>query len=196
MQENLQILTDEELVKRAQSNDKNALEVLLIRYRKVVNSLARNFYLIGGDTEDLAQVGLIAVFKAVESYNGAKTFKTYASVCVKNEILSIIRASKRDKNKPLDNFISLSGDANFDSDKSEIAVACDFDPEAEYINVESEIELNNKIKQSLSKLEYEIFLLYLGGYSYIEISKSVGKEVKAVDNAVQRIRKKIEKLLK
>ena len=196
MQDYLQTLSDEELVALAQANDKLALEVLLTRYRKMVNSFARNFYLSDGDTEDLAQAGLMAVFKAVLSYNGAKSLKVYAKVCVKNEIVSTIRKSKRDKNKPLDNFISLSGDENFEIDKSEIASTTDFDPEAEYINEESKIELDNKIKQSLSKLEYEIFTYYLSGYSYLEIANKIGKEVKAVDNAVQRIKKKIEKILK
>ncbi len=196
MLNSLENLTDEELVALAKQNDKKALEVLLTRYRKVVNSLARNFYLIGGDAEDLAQVGLIAVFKAVESYNGLKPFKVYARVCVKNEILSAIRSSKREKNKPLENFISLSGDGEYDVDKTEIASTSDCDPETEYINSEAETELNEKIKGALSDLEYEIFTLYLGGYAYVEIAKKLGKSVKAVDNAVQRIRKKIVKLLK
>ncbi len=196
MQDYLETLSDEELVYRAQENDKLALETLLIRYRKMVNAFARNFYLSDGDTEDLAQAGLMAVFKAVLSYNGAKSFKVYAKVCVKNEIVSTIRKSKREKNKPLENFVSLSGDENYDVDKSEIASTTEFDPETEYINEESEIELNNKIKDSLSKLEYEIFTYYLSGYSYLEIASKIGKEVKTVDNAVQRIKKKIEKILR
>ncbi len=188
-------VTDEELALKTQSGDDCAVNELLNRYRRVVNGIARKFFVIGGDTEDLAQVGLIAVYNAAGTFKSGMNFKSYAQTCVKNAITSLVRKSNSFKNKPLANYLSLSGE-NIDSFKMELAAPSVQNPEAEVINVESKAELEEKIFGALSALEYEIYGYYLEGYSYQEISQKIGKDAKAVDNAVQRIRKKIIGIIK
>ncbi len=187
-------ISDEELVILAMSEKnvaESALDELLKRYKNVVNSVARGYFLSGGDTDDLVQEGMIGVFKAICSYNGSIAFKPYALKCIKTGILSAIKKSNRDKNKPLNNFTSLSIGDGDDADKSELMRGTDNDPEQEYINKENEKELIAKIKAELSELEFRVLALYLQGFSYDDIAKSTGKNTKSVDNTVQRIRNKL-----
>lgn len=185
-------LNDDRLVEMGKSGDSDAIDCLIQRYRQMILAIARSYFLAGGDTEDLIQEGMLGVFRAIITYkSGKSTFKSYAYVCIKTAILSLIKKSTRDKNKPLNGYISLSGYLDNDADKSEIAGAEIFDPEREYINKEAELELKLKINNLLSKYENKILGLYLQGYSYDEIAKKTNKETKSIDNALQRIRKKI-----
>lgn len=186
-------LSDEELAILAQSKDTEAMEVLIERYKKTVNGIARKFYLIGGDTEDLSQIGLIAVFKAIESFNGNYPFGAYVRTCIKNAVLSAVKSSNREKNKPLNDYVSISGINDEASDKNPVNVCATLDPEEKYIISESEKEFYESIRKLLSRFEYQIFTLYMDGYSYEAISRFIGKDIKSVDNAVQRIRRKIER---
>ena len=184
-------LSDEELALLVQQNNYEACEEILNRYKQHVVSWVRAYFLTCGDSEDLVQEGMVAVFAAISSFNGKTKFKTYAKTCVKNRIFSVIRTSKRLKNQPLDNYISLSGWADNDSDKTEIIIDTAFGPEEEFIHNETEKELVSVIRRALSDYEYRILFLYLNGYSYTEIEEKLGKSRKSVDNALQRIRKKI-----
>ena len=186
-------LSDEELVRLAQLKDENAIDELFDRYKYIASAVAHSYFLNGGDAEDLLQEGLVAVFKAITSFNGKSSFKTYVYTCVKNRIFNVIKSSNRYKNLPLNNYLSLSGslDSDSDSDKNEIIVDKHFGPEEVYINAEAENELKSIISKVLSKFEYQILVYYLKGYSYREISENIGKKEKAIDNAIQRIRKKI-----
>ena len=185
-------LNDDRLVEMGKSGDSDAIDCLIQRYRQMILAIARSYFLAGGDTEDLIQEGMLGVFRAIITYkSGKSTFKSYAYVCIKTAILSLIKKSTRDKNKPLNGYISLSGYLDNDADKSEISGAELFDPEREYINKEAELELKLKINNLLSKYENKILGLYLQGYSYDEIAKKTNKETKSIDNALQRIRKKI-----
>lgn len=186
-------LSDEELVCLAQLKDENAIDELFDRYKYIASAVAHSYFLNGGDAEDLLQEGLVAVFKAITSFNGKSSFKTYVYTCVKNRIFNVIKSSNRYKNLPLNNYLSLSGniDSDSDSDKNEIIVDKHFGPEEVYINAEAENELKSIIGKVLSKFEYQILVYYLKGYSYREISENIGKKEKAIDNAIQRIRKKI-----
>lgn len=188
---NVNNATDEELISLIQQNNSNACEELLTRYKQYVVSWVRAYFLTCGDSEDLVQEGMFAVFSAIYSFNGKSKFKSYAKTCVKNRIYSVIRSSKRLKNQPLDNYISLSGWADNDSDKTEIIIDTAFGPEEEFIHNETEKELISLIRHSLSDYEYRILFLYLNGYSYMEIEEKLNKNRKSVDNALQRIRKKI-----
>ncbi len=185
-------MSDEELLAACKNGKENeeALGVLLMRYKHTVNMVARAYFLSGGDTDDLLQEGMIGVFKAISTYNGKSSFKNYAYKCIKTTILSAVKKSGRLKNKPLYNYISLSSEEG-DDDKNAFLSDDSFDPEEKYINDEAEKELKARIKESLSELEYKILNLYLAGYSYREIAEKTDKSVKSVDNAVQRIRKKI-----
>lgn len=186
-----QSFSDEKLAEMAKAGDSVAMEVLINRCRQMVLSVARTYFLTGGDTEDLIQEGMIGVFKAVTNYDCKSNFKAYAFVCVKTSILSLIKKYSAEKHKPLNNYFSLSGNPDFDCDKTDIAVDENFEPEKEYINNESVLELRANIKNVLSNYENQILGLYLQGYSYDEIANMSGKNVKSIDNAIQRIRKKL-----
>ncbi len=189
-------LTDEKLFELVNKNDFDAIEILLNRYKNIVDTIIRPYYLIGGDVEDLKQEGMIGLFKAIVTYNGSVLFKTYAYKCVKNRIFTLIKQSNLDKNKPLNNYVSLSGYVDSDLDKSDIVLDDYYDPEAEYINKENEIELRNNIKKTLSEYEHNILNLFLLGYSYEDIGNKLTKNTKSIDNALQRIRKKLATLIK
>ena len=186
-------LTDEELVSLAQK-DESAIEELFDRYKYIASAVAHSYFLNGADAEDLLQEGLFAVFKAISSFNGKSSFKTYVYTCVKNRIFNLIKSSNRYKNLPLNNYLSLSGsiDGDSDTDKNSIMIDKHFGPEEVCINAEAESELKSIIGKVLSKFEYQILVFYLKGYSYREISENIGKKEKAIDNAIQRIRKKVE----
>ena len=187
----LKKLSDEELVLLAQKKDELASEELFLRYKYTVSSVAHSYFLAGGDSEDLVQEGMFAVFSAINSFSGKTNFKSYVYTCVKNRIFTVIKMSKRQKNQPLNNYISLSGWSDNDSDKTEIVIDSAFGPEERYINKETEKELINTIQNTLSEYEFEILRLYLKGYSYSEIETKLSKKKKSIDNALQRIRKKI-----
>lgn len=187
--------SDEQLVEFAQNNDTEALEFLITRYKKTVTKIARSYFLVGGDMDDLLQEGMIGVFKAIGSFKHGGEFKHYAYRCIKNNILTTIKVANRVKNKPLVNYVSLSFDDENDVDKNQFLDSGIRNPEETFINNESEIELKNKIFKSLSILENSILKLYLDGYSYNEISVKLDKNVKTIDNAIQRIRKKLNTAL-
>ena len=189
-------LSDEQLVSLAQNNDLKATDVLVERYKSTVASITRSYFLIGGDKEDLLQEGMIAMYSAMNSYNGQVTFKSYVYTCVKNRIVSLIKSSNNQKNKPLNNYVSLSGSADGDADKTEIIIDSGFGPEEIFINRETVIELNQKIKKVLSEYEYTILSQYLTGLSYAQIAEKIGEKVKSIDNALQRIRQKLSVLIK
>lgn len=184
-------LDDEKLVLLAQSKDADAMEVLILRYRQMVSSVARSYFLTDGDVEDLIQVGQIGVFKAITTYNGKVDFKYYVFKCIKNAVLTAIKKSQTDKNKALSNYVSLSGFVDGDNDKNPLLIDAQFDPEETLINTETEQELKDKFAQYLSKYEYEILTYYLQGYTYNEISEKLNKKSKSIDNALQRIKNKL-----
>ncbi len=186
-------LTDEELAYLA-NKDEIALESLMERYKPMINSIARSYFLTSGDIDDLIQEGMIGVFKAITSFNGKSSFKAYAYTCIKTNIITAIKKSNRNKNKPLNNYISLSGTDGNDEDKNLLVCDKNFDPERKVIEMESHDELRETIKQKLSQFEYKILLYYLQGFSYSDISERTGKKEKSIDNAIQRIRKKLQEL--
>ena len=187
-------LTDENLINLSKT-DNNALAFLIYKYDKLVKSICRPYYLVGGDTEDLIQEGMIGLFNAINTYNGTTLFSTYAYRCVKNSVLTAVNRSNCNKNKPLNNFISLSISDSNDIEKNVLITDFNSNPEENFLKQENEIELLNKIKNNLSSLEEKILYEFLNGYSYQEIADKTNKNVKAIDNAIQRIRKKLKKVL-
>ena len=186
-------LTDEELAFLAKT-DENALERLIEKYKPLINAQARSYFLNSGDASDLVQEGMIGVFKAITSFNGKSSFKTYVYTCIRSNIITAVKKSNRIKHKPLNNYLSLSGFEGEDEDKTLLISDKNFDPEKNYIEKEEEKELKNKIKESLSDFEHQILILYLQGFSYADISKKTNKKEKSIDNAIQRIRRKLTKL--
>ncbi|MBQ7339693.1 MAG: sigma-70 family RNA polymerase sigma factor [Clostridia bacterium] len=188
-------ISDEELAVLAKS-DALAIEELLNRYKTLINSQARKYFLRDGDIEDITQEAMIGLFKAVTSFNGQSSFRNYAFACIKNNILTAVKKSNTDKNKPMIDYVSLSGREEDDQDKTLLISDVNFEPEKSYIEKEESIERQKLINQTLSKLENEILALYLQGFSYEDIANKTGKNKKAIDNALQRITKKLKGALK
>lgn len=184
--------TDEELVEYFKNGDKNALSELLVRYKNMVKSRARCFFLVGAETEDIIQEGMCGLYSAILTYEeGKSSFKSFAYGCVNKKIFTAIKSTTRQKHIPLNNYVSLFDENNEDSNVSD-----ELSPEDVLINAESEKEIKNIIKQSLSKTEYKVIDLYLKGYSYEDISIKIGVSRKSVDNAIARSKKKLESILK
>lgn len=193
-------LSDEELVKAAQSGDKSALETILERYKNLVYAKAKPYFIAGADEDDIVQEGFIGLYNAVKDFDGEKLpyFSVFAGVCVSRKILTAVKAATRQKHIPLNSYISLdNGNAEGDSPMAAAITAKGVsDPEAILIDRENVDGIEYKINKALSKLELEVLLYYLRDMSYQEIAEVLGKDVKAVDNAIQRIRKKLEGILK
>lgn len=189
------VLSDEQLCLLGQKGDTDAVENLIERYRQTVLAISRSYYLSGGDIEDLSQEGMIGVFRAIMTYKIEKSnFKNYAILCIKSSILTLIKKYNRNKNKPLNSYISLTGFSELYADKLVAITSNEIDPESSYIHKETELELHNKINDLLSKYENKILKYYLQGYSYDEMAKMSNKDQKSIDNALQRIRNKISKV--
>jgi len=175
-------ITDEELCRMAAGGITFAEELLAERYSKLVRICARRLFLAGGDFEDLIQEGMLGLVKAIREYDPSKetSFKTYAEVCVRNRLFSTVRSAAALKNTPLNDYVPL------DLSHTELP-----SPENTVIEDEGKNELEQLIKDTLSGLESRVLALYLEGRSYSEIAETVSKPVKSVDNAVQRIRRKL-----
>ena len=180
-------MTDEELCKLAQSGDAPAEQELTERYFRVVRMCARPYFLEGGDMEDLIQEGMFGLIKAIRLYSSrvGSSFCTYAQVCIKSRIYSAIRTALRKKNGPLNDSVSIN----------EVEVASPLNgegnPEETVINSEKLEEFETSLNRMLSQFEQNVLKLYLEGWSYSEIGEQLDRSSKAVDNAVQRIRRKV-----
>ncbi len=184
-------LLDEELVALAKDDKGKPFEILTVKYDKVIRSVVNKYFCLDADRDDLYQVGLIALSNAVDNYNNSFNFQTFAYTCIQNKVLSALRSKNSKKNQALKNYIPLSGYGDGDMDKTEVLVDSKIGPEEFFIDNESKDEIELSIKETLSKLEYKIFALHIQGFSYEEIGNKIGKSTKSVDNAIQRIRKKL-----
>ena len=182
--------SDEDLALLSKAGDDNAVEELFSRYTGVVKQTARSFFLFGGDASDVIQEGMLGLYKAVKSYNQQSSFKTFASLCIKRNIISAVKSANSKKHTALNNYVDFSSVDSEDGAETYLGDTT-FDPAEMFDERESKTELTNKLKNILSEFEYNILRYYLDGYSYLEISEKTGRQVKAIDNAVQRIRKKI-----
>jgi len=191
-------LTDEELFDLIRQKDREAMDFLISKYRVMVKSKARTYFIIGGDTEDLIQEGMIGLYNAIRDYDKDKSkFSTFAEVCVSRQILTAVKAASRKKHMPLNTYISLNNPVVFDSEEDNasffdiIKNSSTLNPESLIIGEESKNSLIAHIYTSLSKMEKEILFLYLSGRSYSEIAEMTNKNEKSVDNALQRVKKKL-----
>ena len=190
--------SDEALCALAASGNREAEEVLVARYNRLVRTCARPFFLIGGDSEDLTQEGMVGLIKAVREYDAAKeaSFRTFAEICIRNRLYSVLRAAARDKHAALNQSVPLDTpffDSNsYTSGTSHLAQR---NPEDFLIDREHTAALLAGVRKQLSEFEAEILGYYLDGLSCREIAETVGKPPKSVDNAVQRIRRKVARQL-
>lgn len=192
---NFVTISDEQLQSLAASRQSGAEEALAERYIRLVRVCARPYFLIGGDSEDLIQEGMLGLLSAIREYDPEKgaSFKTYAEVCIHNRIQSAIRSAGRKKHAPLNDGIPLD-DVLSDESKSQGAQYFQRSPEEQVLARETENEFSSIYSRCLSRFEAGILDLYLDGLSYQEIAVSTGRNIKAVDNAIQRIRRKLAKL--
>ena len=189
------MVSDNELILLARSGDEQAEEALARRYGKLVRVCSRQFFLAGGDSEDLIQEGMLGLLNAIRRYDPMEdaSFKTYAERCIRNRLLTAVESANRMKNDPLNRGLSLD-DLQREDDGSVcselFSAKC---PEDIILEREQVTEIREEYRKRLSKFESEVLERYLNGLSYREIAVSMGKTEKSVDNAVQRIRKKFAK---
>jgi len=189
--ESFAFIDDEVIWQAASQGDRDAEELLLKKYSKLVRICSRPFFLAGGDGEDLVQEGTIGLLTAIRQFDPARdvSFNTYAQLCIKSRLYMAIKSAKRSKHTPLNDYVSFES-PQFDEAQTRI-VSFLRDPEDEIIARERVEEIEKSLSKSLSGLESRVLEQYLVGSSYSEIGDNLGISVKSVDNAVQRIRKKL-----
>ncbi len=190
-------MTDEILAIKAQENDYESELELFARYKNTINKISRSFFLVGGDTEDLIQEGMIGLYKAIKHYSEGKnaSFSTFASLCIKRQIQTAIKHAGSKKNMILSGAVPLAEVINLDEDEDTgvglIIPSKEPTPDAQMISQENMKELKNQIEKNLSVLEFKILTKYLSGKNYSEIADALEINKKSVDNALSRIKTKL-----
>lgn len=193
----LNLLSDETLVSMAQEGSSTAYEFLIDKYREMAKSKARKYYIHGGDKEDVQQEGMIGIFKAIRDFdkNAGSSFSYFAELCVERQIQTAITGANREKHRPLNEFISLSfGENQEDTDDIVKSLSADKDAEPEKLTLFREAidALHEEAEEKLSKMEAMVFSGIMQGKTYKEIADELGRSPKSIDNATQRIKKKIK----
>ncbi len=194
-------LADETIIESAKKDDREALEYLIYKYKNFVKMKARPYYLIGGDKEDIIQEGMIGLFKAIRDFNEEKdtTFKHFADICITRQMITAIKTATRQKHIPLNSYISFNKplyDKTSERTLEEVVASMNnFDPEELIIGREEFLRIEKRVNETLSDLELEVFRSYVAGLSYQEIADEMDRHIKSVDNALQRVKKKLEKAL-
>ena len=203
------------IVLKANKGDKLALEYIISKYKNFVKAKAKSYFLVGADKEDIIQEGMIGLYKAVRDFDGTKTnsFKCFAEICITRQIITAIKTATRQKHIPLNSYVSLNKPIyDEESDRTLldiIATSIVTDPEEliilnrtakkmtpeKIISKEELKNIENKMNELLSDLELEVLELYLSGKSYQYIANMLNRDVKSIDNALQRVKRKLEKHL-
>lgn len=194
-------MTDEEIVALAQQSDGAALEYLLNKYKNFVRSKARSYFLIGADHEDIVQEGMIGLYKAIRDFRPDRlaSFRAFAELCITRQIITAIKTATRQKHIPLNSYVSLNKPIyDEESDRTLMDVITEdtlSNPESMFIDREDLNAIQGRIGEMLSDLEKQVLELYMDGKSYQEISEEMGRHVKSIDNALQRVKRKLSKYL-
>ncbi|WP_377891991.1 RNA polymerase sporulation sigma factor SigH [Alkalihalobacillus sp. R86527] len=192
---------DELLVVMVHEGHSRALEHLITKYKNFVRAKARSYFLIGADREDIIQEGMIGLYKAIRDFRGDKfsSFKAFAELCITRQMITAIKTATRQKHIPLNSYVSLDKPIyDEESDRTLLDVICGTkvtDPEELIINQEEFDDIELKMSEILSDLERKVLMLYLDGRSYQEISVDLNRHVKSIDNALQRVKRKLERYL-
>ena len=192
---------DEEIVAMAKEGNDRALEYLLCKYQNFVKSKAKSYFLIGADKEDIYQEGMIGLFKAIRDFKDDKlaSFKVFAELCITRQIITAVKTATRQKHIPLNTYISLNKPIyDEESDRTLLDIISGIkvsDPEELIIDREEMENIESKIEEVLSGLEMEVLNSYLDGKSYQEIASDLDRQAKSIDNALQRVKRKLEKCL-
>lgn len=193
------VMTDEKLIELSRDGKDEVIDYLLDKYKGLVRRKARTMFLVGGDTDDLIQEGMIGLYKAVRDYDVRKeaSFLTFANLCIDRQIYSAINASNRKKHSPLNSYISFPL-LNFLNDNVTNELYMDKqnvnhrNPEDLYIDRENVLHIEHMLEKELSAFEYEVLKMYIDGADYIQIAERMDKKPKSIDNAIQRIKKKVK----
>ena len=196
-------LRDEEVVHLSQMGDRSAQGYLMEKYKPLVRGRARAYFLIGADREDIIQEGMIGLYKAVRDYNEEKntSFRSFAELCVNRQMITAIKAATRQKHQPLNSYVSLNKPVYEEESEQTymdlLQSSSDslLNPEALLIGQENKSFLEDQMVKNLSSFETRVLILYLQGRSYFEIAHVLDKPEKSIDNALQRVKKKLEKFL-
>ncbi|AOY75121.1 RNA polymerase sigma-H factor [Clostridium formicaceticum] len=194
-------LLDETIVEAAKNGERQAVELLIKKYKNFVRSKARSYFLIGADREDIIQEGMIGLYKAIRDYKPDKlsSFKAFAELCITRQIITAIKTATRQKHIPLNSYVSLNKPIyDEESDRTLLDVISGHkitDPEELMICKEELVHIEGKIGEILSDLECRVLMLYLQGRSYQEIAYDLKRHVKSIDNALQRVKRKLERYL-
>lgn len=194
-------MSDEEIVNAYREGDSDALEYLITKYQYFVRAKARSYFLVGADREDIVQEGMIGLYKSIRDFRGDKlaSFKAFAELCITRQIITAIKTATRQKHIPLNSYVSLDKPIyDEESDRTLLDVIAGSrvsDPEEMIINREAFAGLEDKMAEILSPLEQRVLMLYLDGRSYQEISYDLGRHLKSIDNALQRVKRKVERYL-
>lgn len=197
----LDILDDDQLIELVHAGQSLALDYLIHKYRNFVRAKARTYFLIGADREDIVQEGMIGLYKAIRDYKGEKlsSFKAFAELCITRQIITAVKTATRQKHIPLNSYISLDKPIyDEESDRTLLDVIAGSkvgDPQELLVNQEKYGDMEHKMAELLSGLERQVLALYLDGRSYQEISLELNRHVKSIDNALQRVKRKLERYL-
>ncbi|WP_027717378.1 RNA polymerase sporulation sigma factor SigH [Desulfovirgula thermocuniculi] len=195
------LMEDEEVVEYAREGDEAALEYLINKYKNFVRAKARSYFLIGADREDIIQEGMIGLYKAIRDFRLDKlsSFRAFAELCITRQIITAVKTATRQKHIPLNSYVSLNKPIyDEDSDRTLMDVisgARITDPEELIISREEFYDIEEKMGEILSSLEWKVLMSYLEGKSYQEIAEDLKRHVKSIDNALQRVKRKLEKYL-
>lgn len=193
--------SDEEVAGEAKDGNRIALEYLINKYKNFVKAKARSYFLIGADREDIIQEGMIGLYKAIRDFKGNKlsSFRAFAELCITRQIITAIKTATRQKHIPLNSYVSLNKPIyDDDSDRTLLDILSGTkitDPEELMINREEYNDIEFKMGEILSDLEWRVLMLYLEGKSYQEIATELRRHVKSIDNALQRVKRKLERYL-
>ena len=195
----LETLEDDELAARFQAGDDQAVHVLLERYRRFARAKARGYFLVGGDSDDIEQEGLIGLYKAARDFRPDRqaSFRAFAELCITRQVITAVKTATRQKHRPLNQYVSISGVRGSDDpgersvedllDDHHIADPCET-----IMSNERMAAMRRSMADMLSQLEVDVLRLYVEGKSYQEIGEHLGRHVKSIDNALQRIKRKLE----
>ena len=201
VQEDFTGMLDEQVVELASNGNMDAQEYLINKYKNFVRAKARTYFLLGGDKEDLIQEGMIGMYKAIRDFRSDKlsSFRAFAELCITRQIITAIKTATRQKHIPLNSYVSLNKPIyDEDSDRTLMDIISGnkiTDPEELIISREEFDNIEEKMGEILSSLEWKVLMYYLEGKSYQEIAVDLNRHVKSIDNALQRVKRKLEKYL-
>ena len=196
--------TDEMLIERLRDGERDITDYIMNKYKNLVRSKAKSMYILGADNEDLIQEGMIGLFKAIRDYDAGRdaSFFTFADLCISRQMYTAVQASNRKKHMPLNSYISLYSTSHEEETGKESEEFINFlgldtqkDPEQLLIDKENVLSLEKKIEEELSAFEKQVLDLYLTGMTYTQIARVLGRDEKSTDNALQRMKAKIRKVI-